>query len=110
MRDAEGVPDDNVGVVDAGVAVGCDPGWETYGGNVRVSFEGLFVEDAGEGRAMDLPCEGLPEFCGTCLPAGYFSSSAYLVTCKACLANPARSQTRLPSFGIKPGISLDTNL
>lgn len=35
MRDAEGVPHHNVGVVDAGVGGGCDPGWEACEGRCQ---------------------------------------------------------------------------
>lgn len=38
MRDAEGVPEDDVGIFDAFVAVRCDPSWQTlrrFAGGLR---------------------------------------------------------------------------
>ena len=105
VGDAECVPHDDVLVFDAGVCVGCDPCWQACEIVSSLNIDGRTTL-----WGLDLPCDGLPEFCGTCLPAGNFSSSAYLVTCRACLAKPARSQTRLFSLGINPGTSRETIL
>lgn len=100
VRDAEGVPEHDVGVVDGGVFVG-DPLGDAAGGLAG----GLWDVPAGRVDLLVVVC-------------GFVSwehgrdgrESLHLVTWTACLAKPARFHTSDPSLGRSFGTSLLTSL
>lgn len=104
MRQTESMPKYNIFIVEIGMRVGFDPGWNALRG-----FAGGLRDVAACG--MDLV---VVVCCEVVLAVSFFMRSQvgdlHFVTCTACLAKPARFHTRLPSFGSNCGTSLLTSL
>ena len=103
MYDAEGMPEDDVGVLDRFVASICDPLRKA----LRRFSRGLWHMAAGR---VDL----VVGICGSMSVRDRYHRTrrefSHFVTWTACLAKPALFHTNPPFFGNKLGTSLLTNL
>ena len=108
MRQAKSVPQHDVLVVEVCVWVCGDPGGDALGG-----LAGGLGDVAAGGVELAVfvwrpGVSGVNRMAK--VPVGQPFGDLHLVTCTACLAKPARFQTRLPSLGRRGGTSRLTSL